>query len=96
MSEARSGGELITRLRDVVGDPGLVTDPDQSRGYLTDWRDAYRGRTAAVVRPGSTEEVAAVVGLCREAGVALVPRAGTRGCAGERFPTTPVARWCCR
>ena len=78
--------ELVPRLRDVVGDAGLVTDPDQLPRYLSDWRDAYRGRAAVVVRPASTEEVAAVVALCRDAGVALVPQGGNTGLCGGAVP----------
>jgi FAD/FMN-containing dehydrogenase len=78
--------DLLSRLADVVGAPGLVTDPALMRGYLTDWRSAYGGRAAAVVRPGSTAEVAAVVGLCREAGVAVVPQGGNTGLCGGSMP----------
>lgn len=77
---------LLERLRDVVGDAGLVTSPDQLAGYLTDWRGAYRGRSSVVVRPASTAEVAAVVTLCRDAGVALVPQGGNTGLCGGAVP----------
>ena len=77
---------LADRLRAVVGDAGLVTDPDQLAGYLTDWRGAYRGSAALVVRPGSTAEVAAVVRLCRDAGVAVVPQGGNTGLCGGAVP----------
>jgi FAD/FMN-containing dehydrogenase len=75
--------DLAARLRDVVGPAGLVDDP---AGFLTDWRGAYSGTAAAVVRPGSTEEVAAVVGLCRELGVAVVPQGGNTGLCGGAVP----------
>ncbi|MET0764849.1 MAG: FAD-binding oxidoreductase [Blastococcus sp.] len=78
--------DLTERLRDVVGPAGLVSDPDQLSGYLSDWRNAYSGTAAAVVRPGSTQEVAAVVALCREAGVALVPQGGNTGLCGGAVP----------
>jgi FAD/FMN-containing dehydrogenase len=78
--------DLMTRIRDVVGDVGLVSDSDQVRGYISDWRDAYRGTAAAVVRPGTTAEVAAVVTLCREANVALVPQGGNTGLCGGAVP----------
>jgi FAD/FMN-containing dehydrogenase len=78
--------ELTARLRDVVGAAGLVTEPDQLAGYLTDWRDAYRGRAEVVVRPATTAEVAAVVTLCRDAGVALVPQGGNTGLCGGAVP----------
>ncbi len=76
-------GDLTARLRDVVGPAGLVDDP---AGFLADWRGAYSGSAAAVVRPGSTEEVAAVVALCREAGVAVVPQGGNTGLCGGAVP----------
>jgi FAD/FMN-containing dehydrogenase len=78
--------DLPTRLRGVVGDGGLVTDPEGMRGYLTDWRGAYSGTAALVVRPGSTAEVAAVVRICRELGVALVPQGGNTGLCGGAVP----------
>ncbi|HVD28672.1 MAG TPA: FAD-binding oxidoreductase [Mycobacteriales bacterium] len=77
---------LPTRLRDVVGDAGLVTDPEGMRGYLTDWRGAYSGTAALVVRPGSTAEVASVVRICRDLGVALVPQGGNTGLCGGAVP----------
>ncbi|HEX2073662.1 MAG TPA: FAD-binding oxidoreductase [Geodermatophilus sp.] len=78
--------DLLARLRDAVGPTGLVDDPVEMEGYLTDWRGAYRGSAAAVLRPGSTEEVAAVVALCREAGVAVVPQGGNTGLCGGSIP----------
>ncbi|MGY1679209.1 FAD-binding oxidoreductase [Geodermatophilus sp. SYSU D01176] len=75
--------DLAARLRDVVGPAGIVDDP---AGFTTDWRGAYSGSAAAVVRPGSTEEVAAVVALCREAGVAVVPQGGNTGLCGGAVP----------
>jgi FAD/FMN-containing dehydrogenase len=73
-------------LRDLVGDAGLITDPAGMAGYLSDWRNAYGGRAAAVVRPGSTQEVAAVVRACRDAGVAVVPQGGNTGLCGGSMP----------
>ena len=75
--------DLAARLRDVVGPAGIV---DDAAGFTTDWRGAYSGSAAAVVRPGSTEEVAAVVALCREAGVAVVPQGGNTGLCGGAVP----------
>ena len=45
----------------------------------------------AVVRPGCTEEVAAVVALCRGAGVAVVPQGGDTGLCGGAVPDTSGA-----
>ena len=78
--------DLPTRLRDVVGDAGLLTDPEGMQGYLTDWRGAYSGTAALVVRPGSTAEVASVVRICRDLGVALVPQGGNTVLCGGAVP----------
>ena len=51
---------LIDSLRAVVGDRGLLTDPSDIAAYTEDWRRLYQGRTPAVVRPATTEEMAAV------------------------------------
>jgi FAD/FMN-containing dehydrogenase len=57
-------------------------------GYLTDWRNAYAGTAAAVVRPASTDEVARVMRLCHRAGVAVVPQGGNTGMCGGAVPDT--------
>jgi FAD/FMN-containing dehydrogenase len=77
---------LLARLAEVVGEAGLVSDPAQAAGYLTDWRNAYAGSAAAVVRPASTEEVAGVLRVCRGAGVAVVPQGGNTGLCGGSMP----------
>ena len=78
--------DLLERLRNAVGPGGVVDDAAGMSGYLSDWRHAYAGAAAAVVRPGSTAEVAAVVALCRDAGVALVPQGGNTGLCGGAVP----------
>jgi FAD/FMN-containing dehydrogenase len=81
-----TAADVTTRLRELVGDAGLITDPTSMSGYLTDWRNAYGGTAPAVVRPASTAEVAAVVRACREAGVAVVPQGGNTGLCGGSMP----------
>lgn len=77
---------LLQALEQVVGEAGLVRDEQRLQSYLSDWRNAYRGKAALVVRPASTEQVAHVVRLCREAGVALVPQGGNTGLCGGSIP----------
>jgi FAD/FMN-containing dehydrogenase len=76
---------VAERLREVVG-PQLIEDPDMLASYTTDWTGRFEGRSSAVVRPGSTEEVAGVVAVCRELGVALVPQGGNTGLVGGGVP----------
>ncbi|MAM74052.1 FAD-binding oxidoreductase [uncultured Tistrella sp.] len=77
---------LIDRLRGITGPRGLITDDGDMAPFLEDWRKLYRGRAIAVVRPQSTEEVAGVVRLCAEAGIAIVPQGGNTGLVGGAVP----------
>ncbi|TBU81464.1 hydroxyacid dehydrogenase [Pseudomonas daroniae] len=77
---------LLQSLEQVVGEAGLIRDDERMQSYLSDWRNAYRGKAALVVRPASTDEVAAVVRLCGEAGVTLVPQGGNTGLCGGSIP----------
>ena len=65
--------------RSVVGPDHVLTDPSDAEPFLVDWRGRHRGAALAVVRPGSTAEVAAVVVACREAGIPIVPQGGNTG-----------------
>src|SRR5205085_2957199 len=73
---------LIDRLRARLGSRGVLTDPADTAPYCEDWRRLYRGRTPAVLRPATTEEVAASVRLCAEHGVAIVPQGGNTSMVG--------------
>jgi len=84
MSKLSDG--FICKIEAVVGAAGIVRDPERIGGYLSDWRNAYRGEAALVVRPASAEEVAAVVRLCHEYQVALVPQGGNTGLCGGSIP----------
>lgn len=73
--------ELLKRLIEVLGDRAVIVQPDAQAPYLVDQRGYYQGAAAAVVRPASTRQVADVVGIARELGVGIVPRAATPACA---------------
>jgi FAD/FMN-containing dehydrogenase len=75
------------RLRAVVGAPRVLTEAQDLAPFCTDWRGRYTGVARCVVLPGSTEEVAAVVSVCAEAGVAIVPQGGNTGLCGGATPT---------
>jgi len=79
-------GSLRDRIHAIVGDAGLVEDADAVAPLLVEPRGLYQGAAALVVRPGSTEEVAAVVRACAEAGVGIVPQGGNTGLCGGATP----------
>jgi len=76
---------LLQQLRDTVGAAHVITEGDRS-AWERDWRRRWHGRSLAVVRPGSTSEVAAVVRACAAAGVAIVPQGGNTGLVGGGVP----------
>ena len=60
----------------------MLTDPADTAPYCEDWRRLYRGRTPAVLRPATTQEVADAVRLCAAAGVPIVPQGGNTSMVG--------------
>jgi len=73
---------LPDQLRAIVGAPHVLTHDDPTTdlsAWENDWRQRARGRALAVVRPGSTAEVAAVVKACAAAGTSIVPQGGNTG-----------------
>ena len=77
---------LLEQLRKAVGEQNVLVG-DLVAGYDRDWTGAWRGSPAAVVRPGSTDEVAEVVVACAQAGVPLVPQGGNTGLVGAASPS---------
>jgi FAD/FMN-containing dehydrogenase len=69
---------LLDELRKLVGEANVLTDGDLTN-WEQDWRKRWRGKALAVVRPGSTGEVAKVVKACADAGISIVPQGGNTG-----------------
>ena len=69
---------LLQELGACVGSAHVLTTGDLS-AWERDQRGRRQGKALAVVRPGSSAEVAAVVQACVRAGVALVPQGGNTG-----------------
>ena len=86
MADFAAIAALLPAIRAVVGGPGLLTDRAETAPYCVDWRRLYQGRTPAVVRPASTQEVADVVRLCAASGVGLVPQGGNTSMVGGAVP----------
>ena len=78
--------ELIAALARVVGAAHVLTEDVDVSPYLVDWRKRYIGTARAVVRPGSTAEVAALVQLCDASATAIVPQGGNTGLVGGGTP----------
>jgi FAD/FMN-containing dehydrogenase len=77
---------LLPRLADIVGSAHVVTDPDITAPYLREWRNLYTGRTAALVRPETTEQVSKIMQLAYATGTPVVPQSGNTGGVGGQIP----------
>ncbi len=78
--------DVISRLKAVLGDGGWSQDPERLAPKLIEWRDRWQGNTPFLALPASTQKVAAVVGICAEAGVPIVPQGGNTGLVGGQIP----------
>ena len=85
MNDLSKPDALIAELRAIVGDRGMVAAGDQAP-FEVDWREYFRGRAAAVVKPASTDEVARIVTLLAKHRVPIVPQGGNTGLCGGGIP----------
>jgi FAD/FMN-containing dehydrogenase len=83
---AESAAPLLATLGAIVGEGNVLTADADIAPYSTDWRNRYRGRPRAVVRPGTTAEVAAAVRCCAEHAVPIVPQGGNTSLCGGATP----------
>jgi len=77
---------VIADLEAVVGAEHVLVDDDVKASYETDWTGRFTGRSLCVVRPATTEQVAAVLRLCTAAGEKVVVQGGNTGLVGGGTP----------
>ncbi|MHC0053516.1 FAD-linked oxidase C-terminal domain-containing protein [Actibacterium sp. D379-3] len=78
---------IVARLSAVLPRDAVIHDPAETRAYECDALTAYRCPPLCAVLPGSTEQVAAVLRICHEEGVPVVPRGSGTSLAGGALPT---------
>jgi len=82
----RPSPETIDALVHIVGEAHAIRDEADMARYLTEWRDRYRGRAALVLKPGSIDEVSAILKCANETRTAIVPQGGNTGLVGAQIP----------
>lgn len=82
---------FLDLCRAAIGPQHVLTETEDKAPFLTDWRRRYTGDALAVLRPGSTQEVAAVVHACHAHGMAIVPQGGNTGLCGGATPAAGEA-----
>lgn len=77
---------VLQRLKVIVGADGYLDDPKDLEGFSKSWRDDWVGAVPLLLRPKTTEEVAALVRVCAETRTAIVPQGGNTGLTGASQP----------
>ncbi len=78
--------DVISRLKAVLGPGGFSEDAERIAPKLVEWRDRWIGTTPFLALPRTTDEVAAVVGICFEAGQPITVQGGNTGLVGGQIP----------
>lgn len=78
---------VVERLIAVLPADAVIHDERETRAYECDALTAYRCAPMVAVLPSSTEEVSAVLRICHEEGVPVVPRGSGTSLAGGALPT---------
>jgi len=78
---------IVRRLLQVLPEDAVIHEPHETRAYECDALTAYKCPPLAAVLPASTDEVAAVLRVCHEEGIPVVPRGSGTSLAGGALPT---------
>jgi len=78
----KPGEEDIRYFREIAGGDNVVTGGDDLEPYTHDETEDFVFPPDVVVRPGSKEEVAAVMRRCHERSIPVTPRGGGTGLSG--------------
>jgi len=76
----------LERIRAIVGDKGVTTDAAEIAPFVTDERGRYRGASPMLVRPATAQDVAAVVAVCADNALPIVPQGGNTSLCGGSVP----------
>ena len=79
--------EIVAALQSAIGKDGVIHDPEETLAYECDALTAYRCPPLAVCLPRSTQEVSAILRICSEMGLPVIPRGAGTSLAGGALPT---------
>ena len=79
--------QIVERLLQVLPRDSVISDEMETRAYECDALTAYKCAPLCAVLPANTKEVSAVLQICHEMGVPVVPRGSGTSLAGGALPT---------
>src|ERR1700727_785869 len=77
---------ILDRLKAAVGAQGFSEDASEIAPHLEEWRSKYQGHTPLLLKPSTTAQVSAVLGICHETDTRLVTQGGNTGLVGGQIP----------
>src|SRR3984885_5398330 len=77
---------ILDRLKEAVGAQGFSEDAGEIAPHLEEWRSKYKGHTPLLLKPSTTAQVSAVLGICQETDTKLVTQGGNTGLVGGQIP----------
>jgi len=78
--------QIARELAKIVGEDGVVIDPDELRVYETDGLTVFKAKPDIVVLPDLAEQVARVVRVCCREKIPFVARGAGTGLSGGALP----------
>ncbi|KAA6424891.1 MAG: actin interacting [Trebouxia sp. A1-2] len=73
----------VAYFRDILGDRGVITDPDALQPVNRDWMGKYEGKSQLALKPQTTEQVSQILKYCNERQLAV---GGNTGLVGGSVP----------
>lgn len=83
---ARPVEQTIAQLKALLGPRGWLDDACDVESYLTEQRGLWRGQALLVALPDTTDHVAAIMRLCAQARIKVIPQGGNTGLCGASVP----------
>jgi FAD/FMN-containing dehydrogenase len=87
MKKTQPAQKTLERFAAIVGQDNAIFAPEAMQPYLREWRDRWFGKAAAVLRPGSVEEVSRILVTAHETETAIVAQGGNTGLVGGQIPS---------
>ncbi len=78
--------DLLDELRNIIPGEGVIADEVALRAYESDGLSAYRQTPMAVVLPETVDQVSAIMKLCDQRKIKVVPRGAGTSLSGGALP----------
>jgi FAD/FMN-containing dehydrogenase len=87
MGTTPSHAAALQEIRSLLGPSGCIDAPAAMQRFLVDHRGLHRGATPFIACPADTAQVAAVLAVCHEARIGVVPQGGNTSYCGGATPS---------